>query len=68
VMILNGYFDLATPFYGVEYTINHLGLPPEAKKNIIMKYYEAGHMMYVNPASLAKFKKDIGGFITDTSK
>jgi len=25
-------------------------------------------MMYVHPASLATFKKDVAGFITDTSK
>ena len=45
VLILNGYYDIATVFYGVEYTINHLGLAPEIRDNIIMKYYEAGHMM-----------------------
>jgi len=35
VLILNGYYDIATPFYGVEYTINHLGLKKEIKDNII---------------------------------
>ncbi|MEZ4994513.1 MAG: peptidase S10 [Saprospiraceae bacterium] len=65
VLILNGYYDLATVFYGVEHTIDHLGLPPDIKKNIIMKYYEAGHMMYTHPASLEKFKADVGSFILD---
>ncbi|MEM9931910.1 MAG: carboxypeptidase, partial [Bacteroidota bacterium] len=56
VLILNGYYDIATVFYGVEYSINHLGLQPAIKDNIIMKYYEAGHMMYTHQPSLEKFK------------
>ncbi len=35
----------------------------EFKDNIIMKYYEAGHMMYTNQPSLEKFKEDVGEFI-----
>ncbi|RLD70723.1 MAG: carboxypeptidase, partial [Bacteroidetes bacterium] len=68
ILILNGYFDLATPFYAVEHSINHMGLQAEIKKNIIMKYYKAGHMMYTHEPSLKKFKADIKGFILSTSK
>ena len=68
VLILNGYYDIATVFYGVEYTIDHLGLPPHIKDNIIMKYYEAGHMMYTHQPSLVKFKQDVAEFIINTSK
>ena len=67
VLILNGYYDAATVFYGVEHSINHLELKPEIKKNIIMKYYEAGHMMYTHEASLIKFKKDVRAFILDSN-
>ncbi len=66
VLILNGYYDIATVFYGVEHSINHLGLAPDIKDNIIMKYYEAGHMMYTHMPSLKKFKKDVSEFITET--
>ena len=68
VLILNGIYDMATVFYGVEHSINHLGLKKEIKDNIIMKYYEAGHMMYTHQPSLEKFKKDVAGFILETSK
>lgn len=64
VLILNGYYDVATVFYGVEHSIDHLGLTPAAKNNIIMKYYEAGHMMYTHQASLEKFRKDVAEFIS----
>jgi carboxypeptidase C (cathepsin A) len=66
VLILNGYYDAATVFYGVEHSINHLGLTSDIKENIIMKYYEAGHMMYTHKPSLAKFKSDVSEFISNT--
>jgi len=68
VLILNGYYDLATVFYGVEHSIDHLGLTKEIKSNIIMKYYEAGHMMYIHQPSLEKFRKDVSEFILMTTK
>ncbi len=68
VLILNGYYDIATVFYGVEHTIDHLGLTNELRNNIIMKYYEAGHMMYTHQPSLEKFKKDVSEFILSTSR
>jgi len=68
ILILNGLYDLATPFYGVEYSIDHLGLEKEIKSNIIMKYYEAGHMMYTHRPSLEQFKKETAEFILQTSK
>jgi len=67
VLILNGIYDIATVFYGVEHTINHLGLTKEIKDNIIMEYYEAGHMMYTHQPSLAKFRDDVVKFIRDTA-
>ena len=68
ILILNGYYDLATVFYGVEYSINHMGLSPQLKENIIMKYYEAGHMMYTHPPSMKQFKIDVDEFIEQTMK
>lgn len=68
VLVLNGIYDLATVFYGVEHSIDHLGLTPEIKDNIIMKYYEAGHMMYTHQPSLEQFKKDVSEFIKETSR
>ena len=66
ILILNGYYDIATVFYGVEHSINHMGLDTDLKKNIIMKYYEAGHMMYTHRPSMEKFKRDVDAFIDET--
>jgi carboxypeptidase C (cathepsin A) len=63
IMTLNGYYDLATPFFATEYTMEHLGLEKKIKDNISFKYFEAGHMMYIHPTALAQFKKEVANFI-----
>ncbi len=63
VFVGKGYYDLATPFFAAEYTFDHLGLDPTLRSHLSGGYYEAGHMMYVHPASLAKLKKDLAEFI-----
>ena len=64
VLVCNGYFDLATPFFASEYTLDHMFLPSGLKKNISMKYYPAGHMMYIEKTSLAKFSDDVKSWYT----
>ncbi len=66
VLVGNGYYDLATPFFATEYTFDHLGLKPDLQSNIKMTYYEAGHMMYIHHPSLAKLLGDVRAFITRT--
>jgi len=68
VLVLNGYYDLATPFSATEYVMTHLGVTPALAGRIEMKYYEAGHMMYVHPPSLAKVKRDLDAFIDATAR
>jgi carboxypeptidase C (cathepsin A) len=63
VLVLNGYYDLATPFLATECMISHLGLEKGLRPHIEMKYYEAGHMMYIHEPSLKKFKADVASFI-----
>ena len=63
VFVANGCYDLATPYLATRYTFDHLGLPPELRGNVIMGYYEAGHMMYVNKPSLVALKSDLTNFI-----
>jgi carboxypeptidase C (cathepsin A) len=68
VEVENGIYDLATPFFATEYTMDHLGLPPELRSHIHMQYYDAGHMMYLKDDTLAKLKVNIASFIKSTSK
>jgi carboxypeptidase C (cathepsin A) len=63
VFVASGYYDLATPYFATEYTLAHLGLDPTLRSNIRTRYYEAGHMMYVDESCLAKLKSDVAEFM-----
>jgi carboxypeptidase C (cathepsin A) len=63
VLVQQGYFDLATPYRATEYFIDQMPLPDSLRSNVTMKYYEAGHMMYVHPPSLLKFRADLTAFV-----
>jgi len=63
VLVANGYYDLATPYFATEYTMNHLELDPTLRNNITLTYYEAGHMMYVHEPSLAQLSQDLLAFV-----
>ena len=67
VEIENGLYDLATPFFATEYTVDHLeGLSPALRDHITLKYYDAGHMMYLLEPALVKLKQNVARFITNT--
>ncbi|HLV94360.1 MAG TPA: hypothetical protein VKS44_04145 [Candidatus Acidoferrales bacterium] len=63
VEVENGYFDLATPFFATEYTMDHLGLPANLQKNVHLDYYDAGHMMYLHDADRVNLHNNIARFI-----
>jgi len=62
VMVASGYYDLATPFFATDYTVRHLGLAPELRDHMRVRYYEAGHMMYVHTPSRQKLRDDVAEF------
>ena len=62
VYLACGYYDLATPHFGMEYTIDHLGLAKPLRDNLQFGYYEGGHMMYVHEPSLELLKSDLTEF------
>lgn len=68
VLVVAGYYDLATPFNGIEQTVSHMGLEPAIRKHISFTYYEAGHMMYVDKNAREKLHKDVDAFINASYK
>lgn len=66
VFVGSGYYDLATPFFATDYTFNHLGLDKALRDHVIMKAYDAGHMMYIYRPVLAKMKGDLKDFYEQT--
>ena len=62
IMSVNGLYDLATPFGGADYEFKHMALEPQLQANIRYHYYDAGHMMYIDPPSARQLKADLAAF------
>ncbi len=54
-----GYYDLATPHFAMEYTLDHLGLDKSLKENVEVQHYEGGHMMYIYEPSMKRLRKHL---------
>ena len=63
VHVACGYHDGATPYTAAEHTLAHLHIPDDLQANIEVRYYEAGHMMYVHEPSRVQQSKDLAAFI-----
>jgi carboxypeptidase C (cathepsin A) len=63
VLAMEGYYDLATPYFAANYTIDHLNLAPKYRGNISYATFESGHMVYLSGESLKKMKADEAGFM-----
>jgi carboxypeptidase C (cathepsin A) len=62
VFFASGYYDLATPFFAADVTINQMPLPKELRSNIQHRKYEGGHMMYLNKSAMESLADDVQKF------
>jgi carboxypeptidase C (cathepsin A) len=63
ILVMEGYYDLATPFAAANWTMDHLGLDGQYRQNVSYATYNAGHMVYIDRAEHDKMKKDLVGFM-----
>jgi len=68
IFVAMGYYDMATPYFAVDYTLHHISLDPVLLKNFSTGYYEAGHMMYIDEKSLSRLRADVGKFIDESQR
>ena len=59
VFSANGWYDLATPFFGTEHDLGQLMLPASQTGNVKFGYYPAGHMVYLNVDALRDMHADL---------
>ena len=67
VLLINGIYDLATPYFAAVWTMDNMGLPPDLRDNIQRADFAAGHMMYVEQTLLPQWKRTLDAFIERTS-
>jgi carboxypeptidase C (cathepsin A) len=66
IFVAMGYYDMATPYFAVQYTMHHISLDPGLLRNFSTGYYEAGHMMYIDEKQLGKLRGDVRKFIDES--
>jgi carboxypeptidase C (cathepsin A) len=63
VLVMEGFYDLATPFAAANWTMDHLDLGPQFRRNISYSTYDSGHMVYIDRTQHDKMKKDLVDFM-----
>jgi carboxypeptidase C (cathepsin A) len=66
VLLMGGYYDLATPYYEGWYEMHQLPMPTSLQANISYHYYQSGHMVYAHQDSLKEMHDAVAGFIRAT--
>jgi carboxypeptidase C (cathepsin A) len=63
ILVMEGYYDLATPFAAANWTMDHLNLDGQFRQNVSYATYNSGHMVYIDRAEHTKMKKDLVDFM-----
>jgi carboxypeptidase C (cathepsin A) len=62
VLSLNGWYDMATPFFQTEYDLGHMLLDPTLRDHVHLAYYPSGHMVYLNHEAMKLMRADVARF------
>ena len=65
ILLMGGYYDLGTLYFGATYEMKHLQLPASLQKNIEYKFFPTGHMVYVNEQALHDLHDRTAQFIRE---
>ena len=64
--VAEGYYDAATPYWAVEWTLSHLNVSNYVRTHdITVGRFTAGHMVYIDQPSMKKLRGDLTKFINE---
>ncbi len=58
MLIVNGRYDLVTPYLSSRWLVDQLEIPAVTRSTIRLRVYDGGHMMYMRPASRSLLARD----------
>jgi carboxypeptidase C (cathepsin A) len=58
VLIVNGRYDLVTPYLSSRWLVDQLEIPGATRSTIQLRVYDGGHMVYMRPASRSLLARD----------
>jgi carboxypeptidase C (cathepsin A) len=58
VLIVNGRYDLVTPYLSSRWLVDQLEIPAATRSTIRLRVYDGGHMVYMRPASRSSLAHD----------
>jgi carboxypeptidase C (cathepsin A) len=58
VLIVNGRYDLVTPYLSSRWLVDQLEIPEATRSTIQLRVYDGGHMVYMRPASRSLLAHD----------
>ena len=67
ILLMGGYYDLATPYYEGWYEMHQLPIPDIAAEEHPYHYFQSGHMVYAHQDSLKEMHSATADFIRATS-
>jgi carboxypeptidase C (cathepsin A) len=58
LMLVNGRYDLVTPYLSSRWLVDQLAIPAAARSAIRLRVYDGGHMVYMKPSSRLLLARD----------
>ena len=68
VLVMEGMYDLATPFYASAYTFQHLRLEPDYRRNLTFVDFKSGHMVYTDAVAIKEMKRALDAWYQEALK
>jgi len=58
ILLVNGRYDLVTPYLSSRWLVDQLEIPEATRSAIQLRVYDGGHMLYMRPASRSQLARD----------